>query len=60
MSDLLHNTPQFMQNIRLPRLDSSGKQIDIAAHADTVANGSCNRGFIQCNAGTDDQFIGGI
>jgi len=27
----LHNIPQFMQNIRLPRLDSSGKQIDLAA-----------------------------
>jgi hypothetical protein len=27
----LHNIPQFMQNIRLPRLDTPGKQIDIAA-----------------------------
>ena len=27
----LHNIPQFMQNIRLPRLDSPGKQIDLAA-----------------------------
>jgi hypothetical protein len=27
----LHNHPQFMQNIRLPRLDSPTKQIDIAA-----------------------------
>jgi hypothetical protein len=27
----LHNIPQFMQNIRLPRLDSPTKQIDIAA-----------------------------
>lgn len=27
----LHNIPQFMQNIRLPRLDSPTQQIDIAA-----------------------------
>ena len=27
----LHNIPQFMQNIRLPRLDTPGKQIDLAA-----------------------------
>jgi hypothetical protein len=27
----LHNAPQFMQNIRLPRLDTPGKQIDLAA-----------------------------
>jgi hypothetical protein len=27
----LHNMPQFMQNIRLPRLDTPGKQIDMAA-----------------------------
>ncbi len=27
----LHNIPQFMQNIRLPRLDSPTKQIDITA-----------------------------
>ena len=27
----LHNHPQFLQNIRLPRLDSPTKQIDIAA-----------------------------
>jgi hypothetical protein len=27
----LHNVPQFMQNIRLPRLDTPGKQIDIVA-----------------------------
>jgi hypothetical protein len=27
----LHNAPQFMQNIRLPRLDTPGKQIDILA-----------------------------
>jgi hypothetical protein len=27
----LHNVPQFMQNIRLPRLDSPTQQIDIAA-----------------------------
>jgi hypothetical protein len=27
----LHNIPQFMQSIRLPRLDTPGKQIDIAA-----------------------------
>jgi len=27
----LHNIPQFMQNISLPRLDTPGKQIDLAA-----------------------------
>jgi hypothetical protein len=27
----LHNTPQFMQNIKLPRLDSPTQQIDLAA-----------------------------
>src|ERR1700678_1330929 len=27
----LHNIPLCMQNIRLPRLDSPGKQIDLAA-----------------------------
>lgn len=27
----LHNIPQFMQNIQLPRLDGDGKQIDLAA-----------------------------
>ncbi|MES1258027.1 MAG: peroxidase family protein [Acidobacteriota bacterium] len=27
----LHNQPQFLQNIRLPRLDSPGQQLDIAA-----------------------------
>jgi len=27
----LHNIPQFMQNITLPRLDTPGKQIDLAA-----------------------------
>jgi hypothetical protein len=27
----LHNTPQFMQNIKLPRLDSPTRQIDLAA-----------------------------
>jgi Animal haem peroxidase len=27
----LHNVPQFLQNIRLPRLDSPTKQIDVAA-----------------------------
>lgn len=27
----LHNIPQFLQNIRLPRLDSSTQQIDVAA-----------------------------
>jgi hypothetical protein len=27
----LHNVPQFMQNIHLPRLDTPGKQIDIVA-----------------------------
>jgi hypothetical protein len=27
----LHNVPQFMQSITLPRLDSAGKQIDLAA-----------------------------
>jgi hypothetical protein len=27
----LHNVPQFMQSIHLPRLDSTGKQIDLAA-----------------------------
>jgi Animal haem peroxidase len=27
----LHNIPQFMQNIRLPRLDTPGKQVDLAA-----------------------------
>ncbi|MDQ1471608.1 MAG: hypothetical protein QOJ99_3088 [Bryobacterales bacterium] len=27
----LHNTPQFMQSIRLPRLDTPTKQVDLAA-----------------------------